>query len=108
LGGRCIGIGSCRAAPGLWRNAAERGCRAKAEAGEARWGARSLEAPVGSKEDTTGDGYRGGGSRRRGAEEKHAEGRSEEGAGRPLTSDDWAEWELRSGVLYVDQGLKCV
>ena len=75
LGGRCIGIGSGRAAPGPRRNAAGRGGGAKAEAGETRWGGRSLEAPVGSKEDTTGDGYRGGRSRRRGAEEKHAEGR---------------------------------
>lgn len=89
LGGRCVGIGSGRAAPGPRRNAAERGGGAKAEAGEARRGGRSLEVPVGSKQDTTGDGYRGGGSRWRVAEEKHAAGRSGEGTERPLTSGDW-------------------
>jgi hypothetical protein len=85
MGGRRIDIGGGRAAPGPRRNAAERGggaeaeAEAEAEAGEVRRGGGGLEVAVGSKEVSAGDGHRCGGSRRRGAEERHAAGRSEDG-----------------------------
>jgi len=75
LGGRRIGIGigigGGRAAPGPRRDAADRGGGAKAEASKGRRGGGGPEAAAGSKEAAAGEGYRGGRSRRRGAEERH-------------------------------------